>query len=81
MGKRQTHSKTPQTRAKRSAPSQQMTTRHTQTDAHKGTANFRQKNTKDPQKKHRPGTASKISHWRAQPPFVQAQTFKEFFLK
>ena len=37
MGKRQIHSKTPQTRAKRSAPSQQATTRHIQTDAHKGT--------------------------------------------
>ena len=48
-------------------PPQQATTKHTQTDAHKDTANTRQnKNKKDPQKKHRPGTASKIFHWRAQ---------------
>ena len=43
MGKWQTHSKTPQTRAKRSALSQQVTTRHIWTDAYKGTANIRQK--------------------------------------
>ena len=66
MGKWQTHSQTPQTRAKRSALSQQVTTKHTQTDVHKDTANTRQnKNIKDPQKKHRPGTASKTPHWRA----------------
>ena len=48
-------------------PPQQATTKHTQTDAHKDTANTRQnKNTKDTQKKHRPGTASKTSYWRAQ---------------
>ena len=48
-------------------PPQQATTRHTQTDAHKDTANIRQnKYIKDPQKKYRPGTVSKISHWRAQ---------------
>ena len=39
MGKLQTHSKTPQTRAKRSALSQQMTTKHKKTDAHKDIAN------------------------------------------
>ena len=62
MGKLHTHSQTPQTRAKRPAPPpppQQATTKHKQTDAHKDTANTRQnKNTKDPQKKHRPGTVS-----------------------
>ena len=34
MGKRQRHNKTSQTRAKRSALSQQVTTRHQQTDVH-----------------------------------------------
>ena len=52
MGKRQTHSQTPQKRAKMPAPSQEVTTKHTQTDAHKNTANTRQKkHTKYPQKK------------------------------
>ena len=64
MGKWQTHSQTPQTRAKRSALSQQVTTKHTQTDTHKDTANTRQnKNIKDPQKKYRLETVSKI-YWR-----------------
>ena len=53
-------------RAKRSALSQQATTKHTQTDAHKDIANTRQnKNIKDPQKKYRLGTVSKIFYWRA----------------
>ena len=57
---------TPQTRAKRSALSQQATTKHPQTDAHKDTANTRQnKNINDPQKKYRLGTVSKIFYWRA----------------
>ena len=32
-------------------------------DAHKGIANTRQKNIKDPQKKHRLGTLSRIFYW------------------
>ena len=46
MGKLQTHSWTTQTNAKRSALSQQVTTRHIQKDAHKGIANTRQKKQK-----------------------------------
>ena len=66
MGKKQTHSKTPQTRAKRSALSQQVTTRYILTDAYKGIANTSQKKTiKDPQKKYCVGTVSKIFYWRA----------------
>ena len=72
-GKVTNSQQTPQTRAKRPAPPppppppQQATTKHTQTDAHKDTANTRQnKNTKDPQKKYRPGTASKRFYCRAQ---------------
>ena len=55
-GKWQTPQQTQQTRAKRPAPPpppQQATTKHTQTDKHKDTANTRQnKNIKDPQKKY-----------------------------
>ena len=43
MGKQQTHSKTPQTRAKRAVLSQQVTTRHKETGAYKGIANTEQK--------------------------------------
>ena len=43
MGKLQIYSWTPETRAKRSALSQQVTTRHILTGAHKGIANTRQK--------------------------------------
>ena len=57
---------TPKTRAKRSALSQQVTTKHILTDAHKDIANTRQnKNIKDPPKKYRLGTVSKIFYWRA----------------
>ena len=67
MGKRQTHSQTPQPRTKKPAPRpQQATTKHTQTEAHKDTANTRQKNTEDPQKKQHPRTTSKIPNRRAQ---------------
>ena len=46
--------------------SQQVTTKHIQTDAHKDIANIRQnKNIKHPQKKCRLGTVSKIFYWRA----------------
>ena len=45
--------------------SQQVTTRHIETDAHKGIANTRQKIIKDPQKKYGLGTVSKIFYWRA----------------
>ena len=42
------------------------TTKHIQTDAHKDIENTRQnKNIKDPQKKYRLGTVSKIFYWRA----------------
>ena len=52
--------KTPQTRAKRSALSQQVTTKHINRRA-QNIANTRQnKNIKDPQKKYRLGTVSKI---------------------
>ena len=46
--------RTPQTRAKRSALSQQVTTRHIQTDVHKGIANTRQKRHKRPTKEGPP---------------------------
>ena len=55
MVKWQTHSYTPQTRAKRSALSQQVTTRHKLTDAHKGTRNTRQK-------KHKRST-KEVAQW------------------
>ena len=49
-----------------SALSQQETTKHIWTDAHKDIANTRQnKNIKDPQKKFRLRTVSKIFYWRA----------------
>ena len=51
MGKLQTYNETPQTRAKRPALSQQVTTRYKQTDVHKGITNTRQKNINDPQMK------------------------------
>ena len=55
-----------QTRAKRSALSQQVNTKHIQTDVHKDIANTRQnKSIKDPQKKYRLRTVSKIFYWRA----------------
>ena len=67
-GKVTNSQKTPQTRAKRSAPPppagdhEAHTNRRTQ-----NTANTRQnKNTKDPQKKYRLGTVSKTPHRRAQ---------------
>ena len=59
------NSQTPQTRAKRLALSQQVTTRHILTAAHKGIANTRQKkNIKYPPKKYHLGTVSKIFYWR-----------------
>ena len=65
-GKVTNSQQTPQTRAKRSALSQQVTTKHIETDAHKDIANTRQnKNIKDPQKKYRLGIVSKIFYWRA----------------
>ena len=66
-GKVTNSQKTPQTRAKRPAPSPAGDHKaHTNRRA-QNTANTRQnKNTKDPQKKHRPGTVSKILHPRAQ---------------
>ena len=59
MGKLQTHSQIPQTRAKRSALSQQVTTRHIKTDARKGIANTRQK------KKHT-RSVKEVPHWNGQ---------------
>ena len=59
-GKVTNSQQTPQTRAKRSALSQQVTTKHIQTEAHKDIANTRQnKNIKDPQKKYRLGKSIK----------------------
>ena len=58
MGKWQTHSKTPQMRAKRPALSQQVTTKHTQTDTHKDIANTRQK-------KHKRST-KEVPPWNGQ---------------
>ena len=54
-----THSRTPQARAKRSALSQQVTTRHIKTDAHKGIANARQK-------KHERST-KEVPPWNGKP--------------
>ena len=63
-GKVTNSQQTPQTRAMRSALSQQVTTKHIYTDAHKDIANTRQnKNIKVPQKKSRLGTVSKILNW------------------
>ena len=65
-GKVTNSQQTTQTRAKRSALSQQVTTKHIETDAYKDIANTRQnKNIKDPQKKYRLGTVSKIFYLRA----------------
>ena len=65
-GKVTNSQQTPQTRAKRSALSQQVTTKHIETDVHKDIANTRQnKNIKDPQKKYHLGMVSKIFYWRA----------------
>ena len=50
---------TSQTRAKRSALSQQVTTRHQQTDVHESITKQDRNNINDPQKKHRLGTVSK----------------------
>ena len=59
-GKVTNSQKTPQTRAKRSALSQQVTTKHIYTEALKDIANTRQnKNIKDPQKKYHLGTVRK----------------------
>ena len=64
-GKVTNSQKTPQTRAKRSALSQQVTTKHINRRA-QNIANTRQnKNIKDPQQKYRLGTVSKIFYWRA----------------
>ena len=47
------------------SPSQQVTTKHIYTDAHKDIANTRQnKNIKNPQKKYHLETVSKIFYWR-----------------
>ena len=50
---------TSQTRAKRSALSQQVTTRHQQTDVHESITKQDRNNINDPQKKHSFGTVSK----------------------
>ena len=48
-----------------SALSQQVTAKQIKTDVHKDMANTRQnKNIKDPQKKSRLGTVSKMFYWR-----------------
>ena len=59
MGKWQRHNQTPQTRAKRLAYSQQVTTRHQQTDVHESITKQDRNNKNDPQKKHRLRTVSK----------------------
>ena len=59
MGKEQRHNLTSQTRAKRSAVSQQVTTRHQQTDVHESITKQDRNNINDPQKKHLLGTVSK----------------------
>ena len=59
MGKQQRHNKTSHSRAKRSALSEQVTTRHQQTDVHESITKQNRNNTKDPQKKYRLGTVSK----------------------
>ena len=48
-----------QTRAKRSALSQQVITRHQQTDVHESITKQDRNNLNDPQKKHHLGTVSK----------------------
>ena len=59
MGKWQRHNQTSQTRAKRSVLSQQVTTRHQQTDVHEIITKQDRNNINDPQKKHRLRTNSK----------------------
>ena len=59
MGKWQRHNYTSQTRAKRSALSQQVTTRHQQIAVHESITKQDRNNINDPQKKHRLGTVSK----------------------
>ena len=59
MGKWQRHNKTSQTRAKRSALSQQLTTMHQQTDVHESITKQDRNNINNPHKKHRLGTVSK----------------------
>ena len=59
MGKWQHHNKASQTRAKRSVLSQQVTTRHQQTDVHESTTKQDRNNIYDPQKKNRLGTVCK----------------------
>ena len=59
MEKWQRHKQTSQTRAKRSALSQQVTKRHQQTDVHETITKQDRKNIKDQQKKHRLGMVSK----------------------
>ena len=60
MGKWQLHNKTSQTRAKVSALSQQVTSRHQQTDVYESITKQDRNKINDPQKKLRPGTVSKI---------------------
>ena len=55
-----TSQNTSQTRAKRSALSQQMTTRHQQTDVHESITKQDRNNINDPQKKHRLETVKSI---------------------
>ena len=66
-GKVTNSQKTPQTRAKRSALSQQVTDHEAHINRRtQNIANTRQnKNIEDPQKKYRLGTVSKIFYWRA----------------
>ena len=59
MGKYQRHNKTSQTRAKRSALSPQVTTRHQQTDVHEIITKQDRYNINDPQRKYRLGMVSK----------------------
>ena len=59
MGKGQRHNKTSQTRAKGSALSVQVITRHQQTDVHESITKQDINNINDPQKKHRPETVNK----------------------
>ena len=58
-GKVTTYNYNPQTRAKRSALSQQVTKRRQQTDMHESITKQDRNNINDPQKKHRLGTVSK----------------------
>ena len=61
----QCHNKTSQTRAKRSALSQQVTTRYQQTDEHESTTKPDRNNINNSRKKHHLGTVSKIFFWSA----------------